>query len=290
MEISKDLKIKVLGAGKIGMSIIQAFAQKNFELVGVDINEDNFKKGLNRVEQNLDSLVSKNKINSEEKIKILKRIKLNTDFNELKDADIVIEAVFEDINLKKDLFKKMDELIASSEALLLSNTSSLSITEIASVTKRPEQVCGMHFFNPVPVMKLVEIVKGLETSERTIQQVKELARLLDKVPIVSKDSPGFIVNRMLNAFVMEACRIVEEGVGSPEDVDAGAKFGLGHPMGPFEAADNFDGIPLLVHVCEYMANELGERFRPPIWIKNLVKAGRTGRSSGKGIYNYKKRE
>lgn len=286
MEISMDLRIKVLGTGKVGMSIVQAFAQKSFEIVGVDINEDNLRGGLNRVEQNLDMLVSKNKINSKEKTEILKRIKLNTDFNELKDADIVIEAVFEDITLKKDIFKKMDELVSSSEALLLTNTSSLCVTEVASVTKRPEQVAGMHFFNPVPVMKLVEIVKGVETSEKTIEQVKELTKLLDKIPIVSKDSPGFIVNRMLNAYFMEACRIVADGVGRPEDVDTGAKFGLGHPMGPFELFDSLDGIPLVVHVCEYMANELGERFRPPIWIKNYAKAGRIGRSSGKGVYEY----
>lgn len=289
MEISKDLKVKVLGAGKIGMSIVQAFAQKSFEIVGIDINEDILKIGLNRVGQNLNMLVSKNKINSKNKNEILKRIKLSSDFNELKDGDIVIEAVFEDIMLKKDLFKKMDELVASPEALPLTNTSSLCVTEIASVTKRPEQMAGMHFFNPVPVMKLVEIVKGVETSEKTIEQVKELAKLLDKIPIVSKDSPGFIVNRMLNAFTMETCRIVADGVGSPEDVDAGAKFGLGHPMGPFELFDTLDGIPLLVHVCEYMAEELGEWFRPPTWIKNYVRAGRIGRSSGKGIYDYTKK-
>ena len=138
-------------------------------------------------------------------------------------------------------------------------------------------------------MKLVEIVKGVETSEETVEQVKKLTKLLDKIPIVSKDSPGFIVNRMLNAFLMEACRIVEEGVGSPEDVDIGAKLGLGHPMRPFELFDWGDGIPLAVHVCEYMANELGERFRPPVWIKNYVKAGRTGKSSGKGIFDYTKK-
>lgn len=231
-------------------------------------------------------LISKNKINSKEKEEILKRIKLSQGFDELKDADIVIEAVFEDMMLKKDLFKKMDALVVSPEALLLTNTSSLCVTEIASVTKRPEQVAGMHFFNPVPVMKLVEIVKGVETSEETVEQIKELTVLLDKIPIISKDSPGFIVNRMLNAFGIEACRIVEEGVGSPEDVDTGAKLGLGHPMGPFGMMDRF-GVPLLVHVCEYMAVELGERFCPPIWIKNYARVNKAGRS--KSVYDYTKK-
>ena len=289
MRISKDSKIRIVGTGKVGMSIVQAFAQKGFEIRGTDVNEDNIKGGLEKVKTNLAKLVSKGKMSNDEKGKIVGRIKLDTNIERsIEDADVVIEAVFEDMKIKKDLFKTMDEVVSSPSALLLSNTSALSVSEIASVTKRPDKVAGMHFFNPVPVMKLVEIIKGVESSEETVDQVKELTELLDKIPIVSTDSPGFIVNRMLNALAVEAARIVEEGVGSKKDVDIGAKFGLGHPMGPFELFDVLDAVPLLVHVLEYMEKELGSRFRAPVWVKNAVKAGRIGKSSGKGFHDYNK--
>jgi len=176
--------------------------------------------------------------------------------------------------------------VTSREALLLTNTSSLSVSEIASVTKRPEMVAGMHFFNPVPVMKLVEVVRGVLTADATVEQVKKLAILMGKVPIVSADSPGFIVNRMMNALAVEATRIVEEGVGTVEDVDLGAKLGLGHPMGPLELFDYLNAIHLLQQVTDYMADELGERFRLPVWVKNLVRAGKIGKVSGRGFYDY----
>lgn len=289
MNISKDSRICIVGTGKVGMSIVQAFAQKGFEIRGADVSNDNIQGGLEKVNADLSKLVSKGKITDDDKQKIINRIRLDTDIEKsISDADIVIEAVFEDMEVKKDLFKTMDAAVRSQSALLLSNTSSLSISEIASVTKRPEKVAGMHFFNPVPVMKLVEVVKGIETSEDTVEQVKELAELLEKTPIVSTDSPGFIVNRMLNALTVEATRIVEEGVGSKKDVDLGARYGLGHPMGPFELFDMLDGIPLLVHVLEYMEKELGSRFRAPIWVKNVVKAGRSGKTAGKGFHDYTK--
>ncbi len=286
MDISKNTKIRILGAGKVGMSIIQAFAQKGFAILGIDINEESLKVGLDKIDKNLSMLVSKGKIKDGDKDDILGRIELSTDFESMRDAEVVIEAVFEDINLKKEIFKKIDELVSLPSALLLSNTSSLSISEIASVTMRPAQVAGMHFFNPVPIMKLVEIVKGIETSEETVEKVRKLAELLDKIPIVSKDSPAFIVNRLLNALVVEAMKIVAEGVGTKEDVDIGAKYGLGHPMGPFELFDALDAVPLLVHVLEYMESGLGDRFRPPVWVKNYVRAGRVGKSTGKGFYDY----
>jgi 3-hydroxybutyryl-CoA dehydrogenase len=286
MQISKDISLKVIGVGKVGMSIVQAFAQSGFEVYGTDVNKGIMDQGLKRVEKNLEGLVSKGKINSEERDAILSRMGFSTDLESIKDADVVIEAVFEEIDLKKEMFKKIDELVASEEALLLTNTSSLSISEIASVTKRPEQVAGMHFFNPVPVMRLVEVVRATLTSDKTVEKVKELARLMGKTPIVSADSPAFIVNRLLNALACEAARIVEEGVGSVEDVDTGAKLGLGHPMGPFELFDFLNGIPLLLHVTEYMAEELGERFRMPVWVKNLARAGMAGREAGRGFYEY----
>ena len=290
MNISKDIKIRVIGVGKVGMSIVQAFAQSGFKVYGADIDKDIIDKGLKKVVQNLEKLVSKGKMNAEEKNAILSRMELSTDFDHLQDADVVIEAVFEDMDVKKETFRKIDNLVTSKEALLLTNTSSLSISEIASVTKRPEQVAGMHFFNPVPVMKLVEVVRGTLTSDETVEQVKELTRLMGKTPILSADGPGFIVNRMLNALTCEAARIVEQGVGSVEDVDIGARLGLGHPMGPFELFDFLNGIPLLNHVTDYMAEELGERFRLPVWVKNLVRAGMVGRETGRGFYDYSQKE
>lgn len=286
MEITKSSKVNIVGVGNVGMSIVQAFAQSGFQICGVDIEKQKLENGLNKVNRNLDKLVEKSKIKSEDKDAILSRIQLATDYEYIKDADVVIEAVFEDIDVKKELFKKIDNIIENDNALLLTNTSSLSISEIASVTTNPDKVAGMHFFNPVPIMKLVEVVRGILTSNNTIYKVKELAKLMEKTPIESYDSPGFIVNRMLNALVVEASRIVEEGVASVEDVDTGAKLGLGHPMGPFELFDYLNGIGLLKRVTDYMSSELGDRFNLPVWVKNLVRANKLGRDSGKGFYNY----
>jgi len=290
MDVTKNIRLKIIGVGKVGMSIVQAFAQSGFSVCGIDIHQEVMDKGQEDVEKNLSMLVSKEKINKEEKDAILTRMSFSTDFDVIIDADVVIEAVFEDMGIKKETFKKIDNLVTSDSALLLSNTSSLSLSEIAAVTKRPEKVAGMHFFNPVPVMKLVEVVRGALTSNETVEQVKELAKLMGKTPIVSADSPAFIVNRMLNALAVEGARIVEEGVGTIEDVDTGMKLGLGHPMGPFELMDFLNGIPLMLHVTEYMAEELGERFRMPVWVKNLVRAGLTGRGTGRGYYDYSQEE
>ena len=286
MEVSKDINLRLVGVGKVGMSIIQAFAQAGFNVVGMDINQSNIERGRQLTEQNLSKLVGKGKIQNEEKDAILSRIELTTELDRMHDADVIIEAVFEDMTVKKEIFQKIDETVTSREALLLTNTSSLSVSEIASVTKRPEMVAGMHFFNPVPVMKLVEVVRGVLTADATVEQVKKLAILMGKVPIVSADSPGFIVNRMMNALAVEATRIVEEGVGTVEDVDLGAKLGLGHPMGPLELFDYLNAIHLLQQVTDYMADELGERFRLPVWVKNLVRAGKIGKVSGRGFYDY----
>ncbi|MGD8983299.1 MAG: 3-hydroxyacyl-CoA dehydrogenase family protein [Desulfobacteraceae bacterium] len=286
MKISKEINLKVVGVGKVGMSISQAFSQAGFSVYGIDSNKKIIEKGLKAVEKNLEGLVSKGKIEAENRDAILSRMEFSTDLDNISDADVLIEAVFEDMDLKKEMFKKFDKQVASEEALILTNTSSLSVSEIASVTKRPERVAGMHFFNPVPIMRLVEVVRGTLTSDETVEQVKELAKLMGKTPIVSADSPAFIVNRLLNALTCEAARIVEEGVGSVEDVDTGAKLGLGHPMGPFQLFDFLNGIPLLLHVTEYMAEQLGERFRMPVWVKNLVRAGLAGRETGRGFYDY----
>ena len=290
MHISKDIKLRLVGIGKVGISISQAFAQSGFKVYGTDVSQATIDMGLKKAEKNLEGLVSKGKLTAEDRDGVLSRMQFSTKMDIIGDADVIIEAIFEDLNVKKELFKKIDEMVVSKNALLLSNTSSLSVSEIASATKRPEKVAGMHFFNPVPVMRLVEVIRATLTSEETLEQVIELAKLMGKTPIVSADSPGFIVNRMLNALLVEGAKIVEEGVGAVEDVDTGVKLGLGHPMGPFELFDFLDGIPLVLHVTEYQAEEMGERFRLPVWVKNLVRAGLTGRSSGRGFYDYTKKE
>jgi 3-hydroxybutyryl-CoA dehydrogenase len=284
--ISKHSKIKIIGVGKVGSSILQTFAQQGFSPVGIEIDQKAREAAIQNTEKNLSSLVEKGKMSDETKKGISSRMTITGDLSAAEGADVVIEAVFEEMNTKKDLFKKMDQMNLPIHTLLLTNTSSLSVTEISSVTRRPDRCAGMHFFNPVTIMKLVEVIRGAETSMETVETVKELARLLGKVPIVSKDSPAFIVNRMLNALACEAARIVEEGVGSIEDVDIGVKLGLGHPMGPFELFDYLNAVGLLVHVTEYMEKELGSRFRMPVWVKNLVRAGRLGKARGKGFYDY----
>ena len=286
MNITKHSRIAVVGVGKVGAGIVQAFAQAGFEVSGIDVDKTKIDSAMTKISHNLEKLISKGTLAPGEKDIAISRINLAADLDPIRRAHVTIEAIYEDMDMKKELFKTIDDLATSKEALLLTNTSSLSISEIASVTQRPDQVAGMHFFNPVPVMKLVEVVRGAMTSDNTLDQVKELARLMGKTPIVSADSPGFIVNRMLNALVVEAARIVEEGVGTIEDVDLGATLGCGHPMGPFELFDYLNAIHLLAHVTEHMADELGERFRLPTWVKNLVREGRTGRDAGKGFYDY----
>ncbi|MBW1902846.1 MAG: 3-hydroxyacyl-CoA dehydrogenase family protein [Deltaproteobacteria bacterium] len=286
MNITKHSRIAVVGVGKVGAGIVQAIAQAGFEVSGIDVDETKIDSAMTEISHNLEKLISKGTLVPGEKDVAISRINLAADLDPIRGAHVIIEAIYEDLDAKKELFKTIDDLATSKEALLLTNTSSLSISEIASVTQRPDQVAGMHFFNPVPVMKLVEVVRGAMTSDNTLDQVKELARLMGKTPIVSGDSPGFIVNRMLNALVVEAARIVEEGVGTIEDVDLGATLGCGHPMGPFELFDYLNAIHLLAHVTDHMADELGERFRLPTWVKNLVREGRTGRDAGKGFYDY----
>jgi 3-hydroxybutyryl-CoA dehydrogenase len=277
MDISKDIELRIVGIGRVGTSIAQAFAQSGFTVYGIDIDQINLNKGLQKIEQDLDNLVTRGKMGDREKGNILSRIKMTTDLDAIRDADVIIEAIYEDMDAKKDMFYTIDTLVASRKALLLTNTSSLSVSEVASATSRPEQVAGMHFFNPVPVMKLVEVVRGTLTSESTIARIKDLALLMGKTPIISADRPGFIVNRMLNALFVEAARIVEEGVGTVEDVDIGAKLGCGHPMGPFELFDYLNALPLLEHITDHMADKLGERFRLPSWVKKIVADGKAGK-------------
>ena len=283
-----DVKIVgVLGAGTMGNGIAQVAAQAGYQVIMRDIEDRFVDNGLKAIEKFLSKSVEKGKMTEEQKKGVTGRIKGTTRMEDLKNADLVIEAVFEDLAVKKDLFKQLDELTRK-DAILTSNTSSMSITEIAVATKRPEKVAGMHFFNPAPLMKLVEVIRGFHTSDETIRTVMEITRKMGKEPVeVKKDTPGFIVNRLMIPHFIEAIRMLEEGVATAEDIDKAIKLGLNYPMGPFELMD-LTGIDIAHHVTEYFYKELNKESKwsiPPL-MKTMLRAGRLGRKTGGGWYKY----
>jgi 3-hydroxybutyryl-CoA dehydrogenase len=282
MEIKK---IGVIGAGTMGNGIAQLAAQIGCDVVMRDIEMRFVESGLKKIDSFLSKSVEKGKLEQKEKDDILGRIKGTTDMADLKDADFVVEAVIEDLDLKKSVFKDLDGL-CKPEVILATNTSSMSITEIAASTQRPEKVCGMHFFNPVPLMKLVEIIRGYSTSDETINVTTELAQKMGKITVeVKKDSPGFIVNRIMIPHMIEAIKIVEEGIASIEDVDKAVKNGLNYPMGPFELMD-LTGIDIAYFVSEYFYKELNKESKwvSPNLLKTMVRAGKLGKKTGSGWY------
>jgi 3-hydroxybutyryl-CoA dehydrogenase len=283
-----DVKIVgVLGAGTMGNGIAQVAAQAGYQVVMRDIEDRFVDNGLKAIEKFLLKSVEKGKMTEEQKKGVTGRIKGTTRMEDLKNADLVIEAVFEDLAVKKDLFKQLDELTRK-DAILTSNTSSMSITEIAVATKRPEKVAGMHFFNPAPLMRLVEVIRGFHTSDETVRTVMEITRKMGKEPVeVKKDTPGFIVNRLMIPHFIEAIRMLEEGVATAEDIDKAIKLGLNYPMGPFELMD-LTGIDIAHHVTEYFYKELNKESKwsiPPL-MKTMLRAGRLGRKTGGGWYKY----
>jgi len=283
-----DVKIVgVLGAGTMGNGIAQVAAQAGYQVVMRDIEDRFVDNGLKAIEKFLSKSVEKGKMTEEQKKGVTGRIKGTTRMEDLKNADLVIEAVFEDLAIKKDLFKQLDELTRK-DAILTSNTSSMSITEIAVATKRPEKVAGMHFFNPAPLMRLVEVIRGFHTSDETVRTVMEITRKMGKEPVeVKKDTPGFIVNRLMIPHFIEAIRMLEEGVATAEDIDKAIKLGLNYPMGPFELMD-LTGIDIAHHVTEYFYKELNKESKwsiPPL-MKTMLRAGRLGRKTGGGWYKY----
>ncbi len=279
-------KIVVIGAGTMGNGIAHVFAQKGYQVSLVDVSQEALNKGLSAIANNLDRMVAKEKITMEDKEKTLNNIR---GFNDLeagvKDADLIIEAATENVNIKLSIFKDLDR-ICPPNAILASNTSSISITKIAAVTKRPDKVIGMHFMNPVPMMKLVEIIKGYSTSEEVTKQITDISKKLDKIPVEVNDYPGFIANRILMPMINEAIISLFEGVAGVEEIDSIMKLGMAHPMGPLQLAD-FIGLDVCLSILNVLNDGFGNpKYAPCPLLVNMVMAGNLGVKTGMGFYEY----
>lgn len=282
MEIKK---VAIIGAGIMGHGIAQVVSTAGIEVRLNDIKEEILEKARSEIDSSLNRMLKKDKITAEEKAGIFSRIAFTTDLSEaVKGADLVIEVIPEIMEMKKKIFKKFDA-VAEPEAILATNTSSYSITEIASAVSNPSRVIGMHWFNPPVMMKLIEIVKGLETKDEIVEQIRDFAAKIGKEVVVCKDSQGFISTRALMALRLECYRMFEEGLASKEDIDKTLRLALGHPMGQFELAD-FSGLDIEVPISEGLRKIYGDRFRPPQILLQLVNSGRLGRKSRKGWYDY----
>ena len=279
-------RVTVLGAGIMGNGIAQVAAQSGLEVKMRDIEDKFLESGMNTIKQSLGRMVKKEKITQADADTVVARIKCTADLIEaVKDADVVIEAIPEVMALKVETYKTMDQECPD-HVIFASNTSGMSITELAAATKRADRFVGMHFFNPVPLMQLVEIVRGYSTSEDTIKVIRDLATKMGKESIIVNDTPGFATSRLIGILQNEAIHAFAEGIASAEDIDKGMKLGMNHPMGPLELAD-FVGLDTLLHVMENLHNEYGDpKYRPPLLLRQMVRAGHLGRKTGKGFYDY----
>lgn len=278
-------KIGVLGTGTMGAGIIQVLAQSGYEVVLRARRESSVEKGIATVNKNLDKLVAKEKITAADKDAVMARIKGSTDISIVADADLVIEAATEDMEAKKALFAELDQLCKPG-TIIATNTSSLSITEIAAATSRADKIIGMHFFNPVPMMKLVEIIKGLATSDETRDTILELTKKLGKTAVEVNEAPGFVVNRILIPMVNEGIGILADGVAKAEDIDQAMMLGANHPMGPLALGD-LVGLDVCLAIMETLHAEYGDdKYRPHPLLKKMVRAGKLGRKTGEGFYKY----